>query len=397
MARRWPAASEYVAAVQELEVSFGVPGLRSGQWVPGWMGLPACATGQNAVVFPIVVDGVEVAVKCFTAPAGDGRRYSALAAHLVDHPCRSLAEATWVEEGVRVAGQWWPVATMPWLEGHCLHDWVGERLSDPQRIGPLAERWRKAVEQLGAAGIAHGDLQHGNILIGSRSRIRLVDYDSVWVSEIADVAPREVGHPNYQHPQRRELGLWGRYVDWFSALVIYVSLRAVAAEPDLWSEYHNGENLILCANDYLKPGTSPIWDRLANSSDTEVPKLTQLLHKACRADADIPANLNELLTTQKLPRPNQTPLPKPATRQPPKPVTRETTKPVTRETTKPVTRETTKPVTRETTKPWWAEARERDSQARPSSPVTARAHQPKTDPESTRRSLWSRFVDWASK
>jgi predicted Ser/Thr protein kinase len=300
MARRWPAASEYMGAVQQLERTFVDPRIRTGRWVPGWMGLPACASGQNAVVFPIELNGTKVAVKCFTSGTGDSRRYEALAKHLERRPCGVFADATWREDGVRIAGESWPIVTMAWLEGRCLHEWIADRLSEPDRISALAQRWRKAVAQLGTAGIAHGDLQHGNILIGSRSSIRLVDYDGIWVQEIADVPPHEVGHPNYQHPQRRQVGTWGEHIDWFSALVIYTSLRAIAADPGLWDTYHNGENLILTATDYQNPGTTPIWAPLAQNPDSEVAALTQLLRDACGADPSIPATLDTLLDTKQL-------------------------------------------------------------------------------------------------
>jgi predicted Ser/Thr protein kinase len=303
MARRWPAASEYMAAVQQLESTFVDARIRMGRWVPGWMGLPACASGQNAVVFPIELNGTKVAVKCFTSATGDSRRYEALAKHLERRPCGVFAEATWREDGVRIAGRSWPIVTMAWLEGRCLHEWIADRLSEPDRILALAQRWRKAVAQLGAAGIAHGDLQHGNILIGSRSSIRLVDYDGIWVQEIADVLPHEVGHPNYQHPQRRQAGTWGEHIDWFSALVIYTSLRAIGGDPSLWDAYHNGENLVFTADDYQDPGNTPIWALLAQNPDPEVSALTQLLRDACGADPAIPATLDTLLDTQQLPAP----------------------------------------------------------------------------------------------
>ena len=51
------------------------------------------------------------------------------------------------------------------------------------------------------AEFAHGDLQHGNVLVDQEGQLRLVDFDSVWIPQLqGQPAPTESGHPNYQPP-----------------------------------------------------------------------------------------------------------------------------------------------------------------------------------------------------
>jgi len=47
----------------------------------------------------------------------------------------------------------------------------------------LAERFRTMVSRLKEAGIAHGDLQHGNILVIDDD-YKLVDYDGIYVPSL---------------------------------------------------------------------------------------------------------------------------------------------------------------------------------------------------------------------
>lgn len=296
MTGRFPAASQYVAAVQYPATCFPGAELKNSQVASGLLGLPASASGQNAIVFRMITEDREVAIRCFTSPATEGRaRYEALAAHLEENPCPLLASARWVDQGIRIGSECWPVVEMEWVQGQLLHTAVANDLQDPQRLNDLAERWREATRTLNDAGIAHGDLQHGNILVESSGALRLVDFDGTWVPAIATHPPREVGHPNFQHPTRIEAGTWGPRIDTFAALVIYLSLRALAADPTLW-DLHNGENLIFTAADFRAVGQTPAWQRLRHSPEAQIVVLAELLQDMCHGPAQPETSLEDLLT-----------------------------------------------------------------------------------------------------
>jgi len=80
--------------------------------------------------------------------------------------------------------------------------------------------------------------------------IRLVDYDGMFVPGLRGNAPDERGNDQFQHPTRSKQD-HDEGVDRFAALVIYLSLRALAVDPHLWEEFHTGENLILSRDDFL--------------------------------------------------------------------------------------------------------------------------------------------------
>jgi hypothetical protein len=298
----WPSNSDYVTAVQDLGWCFADRELREGIIEPGpTLGVPRCATGQNAIVFPVVCDGRTWAVRCFTTPATEGRqRYEAYGRFIRNRHVPPLVAAEWIERGIQTDHGWWPIVKMEWIEGRTLLGVAREFRQDKEVLVRLATVWRATAAQLRYAKVAHGDLQHGNVLIDRTGSMRLVDYDGIWLPELADVRSREVGHPNYQHPQRIAEGFRDEYVDTFSALVIYVSLRGLAADPTLW-ELNNGENLIFQRNDYLEPGVTVTWRRLAASGDAEVVELAELLATACRYTVHITTDLEEILTTRRVP------------------------------------------------------------------------------------------------
>ena len=231
--KRWPSGSEYAIAVQDPSV-FSDSGLRTGTLRTDMLGMPASRSGQSAIVFEVTTGDLPTAVRCFTSPPSDGKqRYDALAEHLRARPCSPLVPAQWVEQGVNINGDWFPVVKMEWAPGRPLNLVVEDHYDDPAVLLELSKRWIDCVYELELAGIAHGDLQHGNVLVDNDARIRLVDLDGVWVPALNGNPPRELGHPNYQHPAR-SYSTWGRNVDAFSALLIYVALRALAADSSLW-------------------------------------------------------------------------------------------------------------------------------------------------------------------
>ena len=285
MAATWPASREYVQALGDPARAFATPDLQGCGVREGLFGMPASASGQNAIVFPVRIGDDDQAVRCFTHPPGDvtRKRYLLLEQHLRLAPQPSFAMAVWQDRGVSVRDTWWPIVRMPWVPGDTLGNAVAARLDDPGRLRALAGSVRTLTDDLHTARMAHGDLQHGNLLVDQADRIRLVDYDAVWIPGAETLVPDERGHRSYQHPERIATGAWGPSVDTFSALVLHVSLLALAADPSLWPDLHTGENLVLTGDDLADPDGSAAFARLATSPDPEVRARTELLARCARA------------------------------------------------------------------------------------------------------------------
>jgi hypothetical protein len=116
-------------------------------------------------------------------------------------------------------------------------------------------------------------------MVDQNGRLRLVDYDTIWIPAMQGSAPpSEAGHRNYEHPGDR---VWGRWMDTFPALVIYLSLVALAKDPWLWLAFYNGENLLFVGADFFAPFETPIWSQLAVLHDPEIDKLTRCLQECC--------------------------------------------------------------------------------------------------------------------
>ncbi len=187
-----------------------------------------------------------------------------------------MVQFQYLADGIRIRNQWYPVLKMDWVEGFTVNDLVRQHVDKPQVMYRLAQMWIKLSRQLRLAGMAHGDLQHGNVLLvpgekASQLSLRLIDYDGMHIPALDAQPSGELGHPNYQHPERLREGTYRSEVDRFSHLVIYTALRCltVGGRP-LWTKYDNGENLLFRAKDFAEPAQSELLADLWQLEDQDI-------------------------------------------------------------------------------------------------------------------------------
>jgi hypothetical protein len=170
---------------------------------------------------------------------------------------------------------------MGWIDGRTLNEYVDFLVTgrNTAALATLAGRWLEMVALLQDSEFGHGDLQHGNVMVDQEGQLRLVDFDGVWIPQLAGKSPpTEYGHPNYQRPGLRE---WNRWVDTFSALVIYTSLVALSKDPGLWLALYNSKNLLFSKGDFFAPFETQAWKQLAALRDPQVDDLAARLRECC--------------------------------------------------------------------------------------------------------------------
>jgi hypothetical protein len=299
----WPLSQDYNEAVQSPERNFADPDLRRGQAATNALGLPMPCSGNFADVYELrCPDGARWAVKCFTRyVAGLRERYREVSAHLGRVRLPFMVDFTFLEAGIRVAGQWYPVLKMPWVEGLALNQFAARSADKPATLLALAQIWGRTARHLRAAQVTHGDLQHGNVLLVRDAdthslAVKLVDYDGLWVPALAWTKSGEVGHPAYQHPERLRGEVYGPEVDRFPVLLIATALRALqTGGPPLWEKYSDGDNLLFRQQDLEAPTKSRLFYDLLKLNDPTVRLLTDALIEAARKPLDQTPLLEDLL------------------------------------------------------------------------------------------------------
>jgi hypothetical protein len=302
----WPQATHYNAAIQHPQDCFADAELRQGSAVGDpFLGLPRPYAGNFADVYQVVCPtGQSWAVKCFTREVPDLRqRYQAISEHLERQKRPFTVEFRYLEEGIRVRGEWAPILKMRWVEGFTLNEFVRQQAGNAGVLERMARMWVRLAEEMRDAGLAHGDLQHGNVLMvpGRKDNslaLRLIDYDGMFVPALAGNPPGEVGHPDYQHPQRLQSGGYDPGIDRFSLLVVYTALRALARDgPARWERYDNGDNLLFRKIDFSEPQKSKLMRELLQQPDEEVRILAARLVLAAQGPLEGVPFLPELVAS----------------------------------------------------------------------------------------------------
>src|SRR5258707_114233 len=115
---RWPTSQDYNEAIQSPETAFADAELRGGEAAANALGIPMPRSGNFADVYEIKCPrGTHWAVKCFTREVpGLRERYAEVSRHLRQVNLPFTVEFTYLDQGVRVGGRWFPVLKMqtPW-------------------------------------------------------------------------------------------------------------------------------------------------------------------------------------------------------------------------------------------------------------------------------------------
>lgn len=265
----WPSPQDYNEAIQNPAFSFANSPLALTEPELNLIGLPKPSSGNFASVYRLFSDEGEWAVRCFLQPMSDQQeRYAALSQRLAEVNFPQLVKFEFLPEGIRVHNHWFPILKMEWVNGESLLEYIRKHLAEPETLRNLAEQFKGMIIALRDAGIAHGDLQHGNIIVEPSGQLRLVDYDGCFVSSLAGKQSNELGHRNYQHP-RRSADQYNEHMDTFSAYLIWVSILALAENPGLWDRLQAGDECLLFRRqDFLTPEYSRAFHLLEIQSES---------------------------------------------------------------------------------------------------------------------------------
>jgi hypothetical protein len=283
---QWPGARDFSEALQHPRTAFRTASLQSMRPAVDRFGMPVLACGNFAAVCKMTGDADTVAVRYFTRDPGDRQaRYRRIHEFLAAHEIAAIASSQFLPDEILVHGRRLPIMRMEWIEGVRLDLYVAQVLGDKAALAALADDWLRVVSALEQAGAAHGDLQHGNVLVAP-GRLRLVDLDGMFVPGMEAMGACEDGHPAYQHPRRREAPFDAR-LDRFSSLVVYASIVALKEQPELWQRFHD-DNLIFKRADFVSPERSEIL-RVLRAASGDAHDLAEALAAACSvAPQDVP-------------------------------------------------------------------------------------------------------------
>lgn len=254
-------------------------------------------TGGYSIVYPIDVGKNTLVLRCWLKDVGNARlRYQKAQKYLEENSLTYFVDFEYVEKGIFAGTKVWPILYMQWVSGLRLNHYLDKYIDNTECIQLIADQFTELVNQLHQKKISHGDLQDGNIIIyeyKSSPKLRLIDYDSLYVPTLQNTERVLHGVPGYQHPLRQTNKLEDTKADYFSELVIYLSLCAYLEQPELWKT-QTEQQLLFTKEDFINPDRSEIFAKLSRLS-SEVQFLSNKLKEYCKG-----SDLNRFLPLEQI-------------------------------------------------------------------------------------------------
>jgi len=296
---KYPLRGEYDTAVRKLDQFVLDSVLNVGKPVmqPKKPNFLRAYCGGKAIVYEIQTNTKKYALKCWLEELSDLKiRYKAIDEYLEKVKLPYFVDFSYNEQGILVDGQKFPIIRMEWIDGISLTDFLANNINHPANIRDFAGKFLEMVTVLHQNNISHGDLQHGNIMVRKNGAICLIDYDSLYVPQLKNEKDNIKGIPGYQHPNRNKLIKLSPKSDYFSELIIYLSLLAISEKPSYWKKIEQEERLLFSDKDLDITKSPQIFAELKNLSD-EVQYFTLELEKFCReSDIEKLQPLEDLVT-----------------------------------------------------------------------------------------------------
>lgn len=273
----FPSRTEIVTAIKNPQVCYKANELIGGKVLYKGINVIQYAGGYTTV-FPFMDNlGKKVAIRCWCADIGDARkRSSAISDYLSKEQNPYFVNFKYVENAILINGVLQPIVVMDWVDGKPLKEYINDNCN-PSAIYALAEKFKLMVADFHKRNIAHGDLQHGNILVRSNGSLVVVDYDSMYIEQLKGMNDVIKGLPGYQHPSRGKNQFVNPHLDYFSEIVIYLSLLIFAENPKLLQNYYDAEDLLFSKEDFANIQQSVIYRTYCKSANSVITNAFQKL------------------------------------------------------------------------------------------------------------------------
>lgn len=220
-------------------------------------------TGGFSVVFPYrIANGEKWAFRCWHSDIkNSNKRYETIADAIKKANLSFLCEFQYIDKGINVEGNIYPTTRMRWIDGITIKDYICQNRNSKDLLIALAGNFLKMTQALHAQSLAHGDLQHGNILVDNNHQLYLVDYDSFYCPQLKGETDTVTGLADYQHPARISNKSVSKKLDYFSELIIYLSILAIAEDPSLVDTYKvaDADRLLFSKEDFKDIKNAPIY------------------------------------------------------------------------------------------------------------------------------------------
>lgn len=264
---------------------------------------PKYESGNKAIVFKVTDDKTEKtkALKLFLIDNKERFfQYLEISKFLNKFSNQFFVSFNFIEKFIYVEvnqnqeENYFPGLIMEWAEGKTLGSKIQElcNTKNKSNLKRIAESFYDLSLFLLDNNIGHGDLKHDNIIVDENNKMKLIDYDGIYVPAFNNQISKELGTDSFQHPLRKSND-FNTNIDHFSILTIYCSLVALSVNPDLYLKFNDQQNLLFTKEDFLKPDDSELFKVL--SQIKEVKRLVFCIKQSLLRNSIYIDNIKDIL------------------------------------------------------------------------------------------------------
>lgn len=298
----YPSFEQYNNAFTAHQQLLSDPELQKGTVTKTGLGTPLAISGGFALTYTIKAGPKKYAVRCFHREAkGLERRYQAIARRLAQLKSPYFLDFEFQPQGIRVDGAAYPIVKMAWAQGVTLGEFLEDNHGKKGVLASLPGSLLALSKYLEAERVAHGDIQTGNMMVsGTSGTVQLIDYDGMFVEDIRDLGSSELGHINFQHPDRKSKNPFGPTMDRFSLIALWLALKALDDDPALWGKTNSEmDAIVFRASDYIDPSSSSVFSELMRKP--ALATHAQNFAAVCRAPIEKIPSLEDFLAGKNIP------------------------------------------------------------------------------------------------
>ncbi len=259
----YPLITEYIEAIKSAEDNLNK--LANLHPVLDENGEPVFSSGNFAVVFKMEDEqtGKLFALKCFLKEKeGREEAYRLIEEELENVNSPFLTPIKYIENELFVDANAtdeteFPVLLMDWIEGITLDKYIHNNIENKKRLRLLSLQFQSLAIWLVSQPFAHGDLKPDNILVRNDGSLVLVDYDGMYVPAMKGQKARELGSPDFRHPQRNENN-FDEHIDDFPLAVITLSILIIQYDRNMYDEYAINNGVIFHEPDFMNLSESKV-------------------------------------------------------------------------------------------------------------------------------------------
>ncbi|AVI67689.1 serine/threonine protein kinase [Shewanella sp. WE21] len=300
----YPSLEQYNLAFQNHSRLLSDVELKAGKLAMTGMGIPLAISGGFALTYTLTTAShKKYAVRCFHREAkGLERRYSAISQKIALLKSPYFLHFEFQPSGIYVDGKSYPIIKMAWAQGETLGEFLDSNFHKSNLMNNLKNAILSLSLFLESNGIAHGDLQTGNIMVSADgASLQLIDYDGMYVNQIASLGSAELGHVNFQHPERKLKNPFYDKLDRFSLISMYLAIHALSIDSSLYKKTNCDLDAVLFrANDFTAPNSSSTFSLVAKTLGLS--NFVRNFEAVCLASLEKVPSLRDFLDGKNIPQ-----------------------------------------------------------------------------------------------